>query len=544
MPALAPTARRAADCLLLALLVLLVIDPPGPAAMPLCAGLAWLFAWSAALPWAAAHAAWPAGAGGVATATLLLAAARPWALPLGWPVGVLCVCAGVAATTTRRWPHPGWPAGVAGLALAADALALPGLYPSLHLALAVLAWLAGAAALHRLLPSPIRGALPLHVAGAACLIAAFLPAASSPDARRALRGRSAIGEKLLLVAWSATDLDGDGRSHLFGGGDPDALTPTPAWRPAPPPTGPAPPPLPPRPVLVISADSLRADAIGATTPMISALATRARVFERAYAEVPATVPSFQAMLRGGVCGPARAVLPGRAHLRPVFEAAGVQVTESEELAVAIAAVGALATARGLTWIHRWAPHAPYPPPGATPRRRYENGVASFDADVGALLQAAPADAAVIVTSDHGEAFGEHGMRYHRTSVYDEQVRVPLIIRSGAGAAGRVTSAVGLRDLGPTLRHLLGCPGELGGASLIAELAPAAERPPIHLRTLRLEGEFGPPASMRGVVFAGFKLVHRVGWNLSELYDLGADPGELTDLAPQRPDHVRRLLALP
>ncbi len=49
--------------------------------------------------------------------------------------------------------------------------------------------------------------------------------------------------------------------------------------------------------------------------------------------------------------------------------------------------------------------------------------------------------------------------------------------------------------------------------------------------------------MRGVVRGRWKLVHRVDWNLSELYDLEAGTAEYVDLASERPDLVADLLAL-
>ncbi len=148
---------------------------------------------------------------------------------------------------------------------------------------------------------------------------------------------------------------------------------------------------------------------------------------------------------------------------------------------------------------------------------------------------------MVVSSDHGEAFGEHGVHYHRTGVYDEQLRVPLVIRPDLDAGPeRISIPVSLADLGATLRHLRGCPGGVAGRSLMNR--PVVQRP-VRLRTLRLEGAFGPPAAQWGVVQGRWKLVHHVGWNLSELYDLSADPAESHDLAPTRPDMVAALSAL-
>ena len=68
-------------------------------------------------------------------------------------------------------------------------------------------------------------------------------------------------------------------------------------------------------------------------------------------------------------------------------------------------------------------------------------------------------AVVIVSADHGEEFGEHGGRYHGTTVYEEQVRVPLMISAGEGlpAGARRTEPVQTIDLLPTVLNALDIP---------------------------------------------------------------------------------------
>ena len=85
------------------------------------------------------------------------------------------------------------------------------------------------------------------------------------------------------------------------------------------------------------------------------------------------------------------------------------------------------------WVHLFEPHEPYDPPaefvsGDSPRARYEGEVRASDrASVSSsrVFRGVRPNATVIVTADHGEEFGEHGGSYHGTTLYDEQVRVPL-----------------------------------------------------------------------------------------------------------------------
>src|SRR5690606_23826011 len=85
---------------------------------------------------------------------------------------------------------------------------------------------------------------------------------------------------------------------------------------------------------------------------------------------------------------------------------------------------------------------------------YDGEIAAADQTVGRLVEMAlkrDPRTLVILTADHGEEFGDHGGRYHGTSVYDEQVRVPLIIMGEGIAAGRrVLEPVQTIDLLPTV----------------------------------------------------------------------------------------------
>lgn len=118
------------------------------------------------------------------------------------------------------------------------------------------------------------------------------------------------------------------------------------------------------------------------------------------------------------------------------------------------------------WVHAFEPHEPYVAhpehvfAGGRPVDAYDSEVAAADALIGsivALFEAKRPGAIVIVSADHGEEFDDHGGRYHGTTVYEEQVRVPLVVH-GPGIAPRVVDApVQTIDLLPTVLSSLDIP---------------------------------------------------------------------------------------
>lgn len=86
--------------------------------------------------------------------------------------------------------------------------------------------------------------------------------------------------------------------------------------------------------------------------------------------------------------------------------------------------------------------------------RYDQGIASLDDRLGAFLEALPQDildtTVIIVTSDHGEAFGEHGKVWHANSIYDEELHVPLFIRVPGITGRKIADPVSHIDLAPTI----------------------------------------------------------------------------------------------
>lgn len=148
------------------------------------------------------------------------------------------------------------------------------------------------------------------------------------------------------------------------------------------------------------------------------------------------------------------------------------------------------------------------------------------------------DTVVVLTSDHGEEFGEHGwVGWHSHTLYEELLLVPLIFRlpgerfAGTRAAQRVRSI----DIAPTLLDLLGIPppASFDGRSLLPLFSPGGrleDAPAIAFRD-------GP----KGEVWQSFTL-RRLKLNEDRLFDLEADPWERRDLAGVDPESRRRLEA--
>ncbi len=176
-----------------------------------------------------------------------------------------------------------------------------------------------------------------------------------------------------------------------------------------------------------------------------------------------------------------------------------------------------------------------PPARARIRSAYAGEIRYTDGCIGRLLaaiQASPrADStAVALCGDHGEAFWEHGCVGHGNNLYDEEIRVPLIVRApdGEGFGVVVTGQVGLIDLAPTLLDLAGVapPPDWEGVSLRACFTTGVSA----FRPLVLDNRIGG-GPMRGVRTPTCKIVGRPPFEtVSEVYDLVADPGETNNLA--------------
>jgi arylsulfatase A-like enzyme len=143
---------------------------------------------------------------------------------------------------------------------------------------------------------------------------------------------------------------------------------------------------------------------------------------------------------------------------------------------------------------------------------------------------------VVVISDHGDEFWEHGDVGHAQGVYQELVHVPLIVRApGVLPAGRVVNAdVEAMDLFPTLLDLAGLP--IPAATQGSSLLPVVQDEVAHTPQVSLTQNLG---ITRGIKLGRYRLVHG-GASKLEIYDEIADPREQTDLAGDHPIALRQL----
>ena len=192
------------------------------------------------------------------------------------------------------------------------------------------------------------------------------------------------------------------------------------------------------------------------------------------------------------------------------------------------------------WIHLYDPHTPYGPPPrfrALLRDPYDGEIAYADDAVGKFFgylkeHALYDPTLIIVASDHGESFGEHGEYTHGYFIYDTTLLVPLLIKPplGAGVGHRRTDApVRTIDIAPTVLQFLRIapPSSMQGRgllSLILGKTPASPANAAYCETY-YPTEFGWSA-LRALRSGRFKYIDAPK---PELYDLVADPQETHNL---------------
>ncbi len=353
-------------------------------------------------------------------------------------------------------------------------------------------------------------------------------------------------------------------------------------------------------VLFLSVDALRPDHLGhqgyprATSPRIDAFAGTAVRFDGTHAQSTRSIRSMSSLMTG--------LYPSEIHYGQELEWTGLD-PDNETLAEALAergwqtgaAIGsayfershgffqgfrevaqreetsrAAVVDRGLAmmsrmsqrddpwflWIHLMNVHQPYLGDGLASRfggelvDQYDEEVALADEQVGRVLDALEerglAERTIVVLwSDHGEAFGEHGAFGHTTTLYEEELRAVTLIRAPSIAPRVVTARVGLIDLFATVLNLVrrptprpvasrslvplmtGAADDFGDRALIAEILP--------------DGRF--PFDRKCILRGQYKLHWWVREGRVALFDLDADPGEREDLSAREPEIAEELLGL-
>ncbi|HSK18814.1 MAG TPA: sulfatase [Longimicrobiales bacterium] len=179
---------------------------------------------------------------------------------------------------------------------------------------------------------------------------------------------------------------------------------------------------------------------------------------------------------------------------------------------------------------------------AAERAAYKESLASIDHQLSRLFNVLSErgildNTVVVVTSDHGEQFGEHGLMDHGNSLYVQLLRVPLIIRfpRAIPAGVRIETPVSLRDLAVTLTELSSTgPSPFPGTSLLSHLTADTASPAPLYSEVR-EGIRTAPwlplakGTMYSAVLGDFHYIVN-GDGTEELFDLSIDPDELVDLS--------------
>jgi choline-sulfatase len=204
--------------------------------------------------------------------------------------------------------------------------------------------------------------------------------------------------------------------------------------------------------------------------------------------------------------------------------------------------------RFFAWIHYYDPHSEYarhpeaPDFGTNQRGLYDGEVWFDDQQIGRLLafvrsQPWAAKTAIIVTSDHGEAFGEHHMIRHGYEIWDELVRVPLLFVVPGVGPRHVTARRSAIDLVPTLLELFHVsPPDgsdpldfLSGRSLLPDFTLSPGAAPDE-RDVFVDMPAGPNNDERRALYHGDLKLSISNGVRYQVFDLARDPGETEDLS--------------
>jgi arylsulfatase A-like enzyme len=214
----------------------------------------------------------------------------------------------------------------------------------------------------------------------------------------------------------------------------------------------------------------------------------------------------------------------------------------------------LKTKQFFAWGHYMDPHDQYnrheeaPSFGNKARDRYDQEVFYTDLWLKKLLdfvneQPFGKDTYLVISADHGEAFGEHDMYKHAFELWEVLTRVPLLVCGPGIKAQRITERRSHIDLVPTFYELLGQPVPPGllGKSLVQELtgneAPK-NREPIY--TELTEDSHNPPR--RAITLGDYKLIWSGPRDKFQLFNLKNDPGEEKELSKAEPENLKTMVA--
>jgi arylsulfatase A-like enzyme len=334
------------------------------------------------------------------------------------------------------------------------------------------------------------------------------------------------------------------------------------------------PTLPNAHIFLISIDALRADHLGTygysrpTSPYLDEQAKSSIVFERAYSQAPHSSYSISSIMTSEYLHETVALgnpLPQETvataltdsnyytaafYTLGIFHTEGDRLKEYEDNAYGFALhnhtdEGSEETTdrviqeidrtvsrgepKSFFWVHYFDAHEPYLATtfGESDVDRYDSEILEVDGAIKRLMtearQRLKRDIVFCITADHGEEFHEHGGVYHGSSLYEEQIRVPLIFNIPGFPAKRIRTPVELVDIAPTLLSLadVDVPPSMRGDDLRS----------IMLGKANMVGPaFSAVIHKRMVVSWPYKLIADLRFNLYELYDLNNDRFERRNLA--------------
>lgn len=353
-----------------------------------------------------------------------------------------------------------------------------------------------------------------------------------------------------------------------------------------------------RRVVLVSIDTCRADHLSCygfekeTTPHIDSIAAGGILFENAISPVPITLPAHSSMLTGkippvhGVHDNSHYVLSDEKttlaeilkengfatggfvsafvldrrfgiaqgfdtyqdkFVKTIHSEFGTERRGDETTKFALKWIDEQKEEKFFLFLHYYDPHIRYEPPepfASTYRRDpYSGEIAFTDHCIGRLVrklkEAGLYDSTLlIIAGDHGEMRGEHGEEEHSYFIYEGAIKVPLIVKiPGRTQAVRISDAVGLVDIVPTVCGLLGIDGpeELQGVDLGSLIA--GRTAPEKARFIFSESLFPTQVganTLLGVSSTGWKYIQTTR---PELYNLSDDPEEENNLFETRPERA-------
>ena len=250
------------------------------------------------------------------------------------------------------------------------------------------------------------------------------------------------------------------------------------------------------------------------------------------------------------------------------------------------AVRALSDEPFFLYIHSVDPHSPYDPPPAyagrfrdpdydgpiTPRTTrsrllrksvqtpsdvafvrdlYDEDILYQDSELGRLIDILEDEdllekTVLIVVSDHGEEFAEHGDWEHGNRLFQEQIRIPFVLRIPGRGDTRLDTPISLADLPPTLLGLFGLRSATGtqGRDLSTLVLRGNEQATWAVYAEEVTNI--PGGDLQTLVAGDWKLIRRADGTAEDgsvsysLFHLGDDPGEQKDRSASEPEKVRRL----